>query len=134
MNEKQIIRVVVILGLMLGGFIVSMLWITPHYRVWKAGLTGEAMLKVAEQEKKIIIETAKARLEASKLDAQAEVERAKGMSMSIAEVGEMAQKFPEYKNQRFIEAFSTAMEEGKIDHVIYVPTEANIPILEAGNR
>ncbi len=54
------------------------------------------------------------------------------MSEAIRAVGEMAQKYPEYKHQRFIEGFAQALEDGKVQYMIYVPTEANIPVLEAG--
>jgi regulator of protease activity HflC (stomatin/prohibitin superfamily) len=108
------------------------MFVVPHYNVWSAGMRGQAMLREAEHSKRITIETAKAKVEAAKLEAEAEFERAKGMSKSIEAVGEMASKFPEYKLQRFIEAYATALEDGKIDQIIYVPTEANIPIVEAG--
>lgn len=114
--------------------IVAALWATPHYRVWQQGMLGKAMLEKAEQEKRITIETAKAKLEASTLDAESEIERAKGLSKSIEIVGEMAKKYPEYRHQQFIEGFAEALREGKISQVIYVPTEANLPILEAKHR
>lgn len=106
----------------------------PHYGVWRAGLSGEALLRKAEQEKKIAIETAKAKVEAAKLEAQAELERAKGMAQAIEAVGEMSAKYPDYKHQRFIEGFAQALEDGKVQQIIYVPTESNIPIVESRNR
>jgi hypothetical protein len=92
----------------------------PNYTVWQQGLAGEAKLKRAGQEKLIMIEKAKA-----------EVEAAKYRSKAIALIGEMAKKYPEYRQQEFIGAFAEAMEEGNIDQIIYVATEAGIPILES---
>ena len=139
MNDKQadaaangIIGLFLFVAILI--FATICMWGYPHYRVWSAGMRGEASLRQAESEKKIAIETAKAKLEAAKLEAEAEVERAKGMSKAIEAVGEMSKKYPEYKHQRFIEGFAEALEQGKIDQIIYVPTEANIPIIEAGLR
>lgn len=98
-------------------FVGGMMYGIPNYQVWQQGLAGEAMLKRAEQEKLILIETAKAEAEAAEAQAQA-----------IAIVGEAAQKYPEYRQQQFIMAFSEAVQDGQVK-MIFVPTEANIPIL-----
>lgn len=93
----------------------------PNYNVWRLGKTGQALLKKAEQEKQILIETAKAEVEAAKLRAEA-----------IEIVGKSAQEYPEYRLQEFMGAFGEALNSDKIEQIIYVPTEGNIPILEAG--
>ena len=76
----------------------------------------------AEQEKQVQIEQARSELESAKLRAEA-----------IEIVGAASQKYPEYRLQEFIGAFAQAMENGAIEKIIYVPTEANIPIIEARN-
>lgn len=96
-------------------------WFFPTYNVWQAGLSGKAALMRAEQEKQIQIEQAKAELESAKLRAEA-----------IEIVGEASKQYPEYRTQEFIGAFGEAIKSGAIDQIIYVPTEANIPIVEAG--
>jgi len=103
------------------GLIVFLCWALPTYNVWRAGLSGQAKLKQAEQEKQIMIETAKAEVESAKLRAEA-----------IATVGEAAQQYPEYRQQEFIAAFGEAIQSGEVEQIIYVPTEANVPIVEAG--
>src|SRR3990172_1412618 len=82
---------------------------------------GQATLKRAEQEKQVMIEQARSELESAKLRADA-----------IQIVGKAAKEYPEYRTQEFIGAFAEAMQNGAIDKIIYVPTEANIPITEAG--
>lgn len=82
-------------------------------------MAGKAMLMKAEQEKKIQIEQAKAEVESAKLRAEA-----------IKLVGAAAKEYPEYRNQEFIAAFGEAMKSGEVEQIIYVPTEANIPIVE----
>lgn len=100
-----------------------LLWFFPTYGVWKAGLTGKAILMQAEQEKQVMIEQAKAELESAKHRAEA-----------IKIVGQASKEYPEYRTQEFIGAFGDAIKSGVIDQIIYVPTEANIPIVEAGKR
>lgn len=115
------------LTLMVGGFVVVMIVIVlfawPQYKVWQQGMSGQAKLAEAQQSKQIAIEQAKAELESAQLRAQA-----------IKVIGETAKQYPEYRNQEFIGAFGDALRDGKIQQIVYVPTEANIPILEAGKR
>jgi len=92
----------------------------PIYNVWAAGMQGKASLMQAEQERKIQIEQAKAELESAKLRAEA-----------ISIVGKASKEFPEYRTQEFIGAFAEAIKSDKVEQIIYVPTEANIPIVEA---
>lgn len=92
----------------------------PVYNVWAAGMQGKASLVQAEQERKIQIEQAKAELESAKLRAEA-----------ISIVGNASKEFPEYRTQEFIGAFAEAIKSDKVEQIIYVPTEANIPIVEA---
>ncbi|WP_417396912.1 hypothetical protein [Gimesia chilikensis] len=105
------------------GVAVFIMFILPMWRVWSQGKVGEAMLRKAEQEKQILIEQAKAEVEAARLRAEA-----------IQIVGKAAQEFPEYRKQEFIGAFAEALQNDSIDKIIYVPTEANIPIIEARPR
>lgn len=59
---------------------VGMAFVRPWYNVWCQEMEGKAEFAKAEQNRKIKIEEAKANLEAEKLNAQAEIERAKGGS------------------------------------------------------
>lgn len=111
-------------NIIVGITVVSlMLFGWPHYKVWKQGMNGQAALAEAEQSKMIQVQTAKAELESAKYRADA-----------IETIGKSAQQYPEYRNQEFIGAFGEALRDGKIQQIIYVPTEANIPVLEAGKR
>jgi regulator of protease activity HflC (stomatin/prohibitin superfamily) len=112
----------VILGTVACIFIVvGMFFGFPVWNVWRAGLSGEAELKRAEQTRMIQIQQAKGEKESAQLRADA-----------IAIVGKAAKDFPEYRQQEFIGAFAEALHSGKISQIIYVPTEASIPIIEAG--
>ena len=109
------------LVLLLVIFVYGILVGHKYYAVWSAEMTGKARLMEASQSKQIMIESAKAEVEASKLRAEA-----------IEIIGKKAKEYPEYRMQEFIGAFGEALNNNKINTIIYVPTEANIPILEAG--
>lgn len=91
-----------------------------HFKVWSQEMSGKAKLAEAGQTRQIQIEQARGELEASKLRAEA-----------IQIMGEAAQKYPEYRQQEFMAAFGEALREGNIKQIVYIPTEANIPIMEA---
>lgn len=89
-------------------------------------MSGKAEFAKAEQNRKIKIEEAKANLEAEKLNAQAEIERAKGAAEAISiENGSITPTYIQYLWVR-----QQDLNSG--DKIIYVPTETGLPILEAG--
>lgn len=109
--------ITIILGIMIGG---------PVYNVWRSNKVGLAEYVRAEQNRKIKIEEAKANLEAEKLNAQAEIERAKGAAEAIRiENGSITPTYIQYLWVRQQNANTN-------NKIIYIPTEAGLPILEAG--
>ena len=100
------------------------MWGIPKYRIYKKDLWGQAELREAEWTKKILIEEAKAKKESAILLAEAEVERAKGLAASNKIIAESLSE--EYLRYLWIQGLQDGTSE-----VIYVPTEANLPILEA---
>ena len=106
-------------------FISSFFWY-PRYKVWSRGLSGKAQLREAEWNRKITIEEAAAKFESAKHLAAAEVERAKGVAKANKIIGESLQGNEAYLRYLWIHG----LQESTSD-VIYVPTEANLPVLEA---
>lgn len=100
--------------------VAAFMFIGPVYGVWQQRLSGEAKLARAQQERQILVTQAQAEKDAAQLRADA-----------IKIVGQAAKDFPQYREQEFMASFGEALREGKMSQVIYVPTEANIPILEA---
>ena len=97
----------------------------PYYNVWQQEMSGRAEFAKAEQNRKIRIEEAKANLEAEKLNAQAEIERAKGAAEAIRiENGSIT---PTYIQYLWVRQQSDLSDKT----IIYIPTETNLPILEA---
>lgn len=78
----------------------------------------------ANTEKKALIAEAKAKRAAAFEFAQAEVERAKGVAESNKIVAESI-------NENYIRYLYIQAIEGNQNQIIYVPTEAGLPILEA---
>lgn len=92
-----------------------------EYTVKTEQLTGEAEYVRAEQNRRILVEQARAEKDAAVLRAEA-----------IEIVGQAAKDFPEYRYQEFLGAFGEALQSDAVDKIVFIPTEANIPVTEAG--
>lgn len=101
----------------------------PRYKVWQQEMSGRAEFAKAEQNRRIKIEEAKANLESQKLNAQAEVERAKGVAEANVIISDGLKGNEEYLRYLWIQGLQTNEMQ-----VLYIPTEAGLPILEAGKR
>jgi FtsZ-interacting cell division protein ZipA len=122
MNKKDFYLIVIAAIVIVGLFSI----VKPIYSVWSQEMEGKAEFAKAEQNRKIKVEEAKANLEAEKLNAQAEIERAKGAAEAIRiENGSITPTYIQYLWVRQ----QNAQTNNKI---IYIPTEAGLPILEAG--
>lgn len=110
----------------------------PRYRVWQQGQEGEAERARADQNRQITITEAIAKNEAATSEAeaavkiaqaraQAEIIRARGAAEANRIIDSTLTE--RYLRYRWVEGLHDGTSE-----VIYVPTEANLPILEAGNR
>lgn len=130
-------------------FILLLFWAWPKYNVYKQELNGRAALKEAEWSKQILIEEAKAREQAAlmqakarvtlaeaegqaklvkaKAEGQADIERAKAAAEANRIIGESLKNNEEYLRYIWIKG----LQDGKGER-IYIPTEAGLPILEAG--
>ena len=108
--------------------LVGIFAVIPYYNVWQQEMSGKAEFAKAEQNRKIKIEEAKANLEAEKLNAQAEIERAKGAAEAIKiENGSIT---PAYIQYLWVRQQSNLNDKT----VIYIPTQTNLPILEASRQ
>lgn len=99
------------------------------YDVWAQGKEGEAELARAESNRQIKTLEAKAHMESAKYLAESEVVRAKGVAAANKIIGDSLQGNESYLRYLWIQGLQTNQMQ-----VVYVPTEANLPILEAGKR
>jgi len=117
-----------VIGLIILVMIAAIMFGYPRYKVWQQEMDGKAEFAKAEQNRKIKIEEARANLEAEKLNAQAEIERAKGAAKAIEiENGSIT---PTYIQYLWVRQQADLGDKT----VIYIPTEGNLPILEAGRN
>ncbi len=128
-NRSALIRDVALLAVAL---IVAGMWGCPQYRVWEQGLVGEAELRRAEQNRRVRVLEAQANLDSAKLLNQAEVERAKGVAEANKIISDGLGGPEGYLRYLWIQGLNDG--KGSPPQIIYVPTEAGIPILEAGRR
>lgn len=123
MGTKYIISGIVVVVLVIAGLMFGL----PLYNVWQQEMSGKAEMAKAEQNRKILVEEAKARLEAEKLNAEAEIERAKGMAQAMEiENGKLT---PVYNQYLFIRTLEKISDNGSLPQTIYIPTEGMLPVM-----
>lgn len=111
----------------LTGLIFLIMWGCPKYRVYSARKEGEAILAHAQSSREVAVAEAKAKMESSELLAQADTFRAHGVARSNEIIGHSLKDNEAYLKWLWIDNI-----EKNPQAVIYIPTEANIPIMEAG--
>lgn len=102
----------------------------PVWRVWAQRKQGEADLQQAHKEQQIQVSKAQGRLDAATINKQAAVIEAEAVALQIEKIGATLTQHDLYLRWQWIKM----MEERPESSVIYVPTEANLPIMEAGKR
>ena len=126
-NRRGTSEIGIIFGIVATIILVSvvLMFSIPKYKVWTSELEGRAEFVRAEQNRQIKIEEAKANLEAEKLNAQAEVERARGAAAAIEiENGKLTETYIRYLWVR-------QQNDLNDKTIIYIPTEGGLPILES---
>lgn len=101
----------------------------PSYRVHLAHLNGEAQLAEAEASKQIAVQTALAKYQSADYEAKAEVRRAEGVAQANKIIGDSLKNNEAYLRYLFVNNLEHTQNQ-----IIYVPTEANLPILEAQRK
>ena len=110
------------------GLIAFGMWGCPQYSVYTQRLSGEAELANAEYSRQVAVREAQAKKDSASLLADAEVQRAKGVAAANKIIGDSLKENEAYLKYLWI----TDVTGNKNATVVYVPTEAQIPILEAG--
>ncbi len=100
-----------------------------HYDLWSSSMAGRAKLAEADWSRQITVREAIAKRDAAVALAQAEVERAKGVAQANKIIGDSLKGNEDYLRYLWIDSLANTK-----DQVIYVPTEAGLPILESGKR
>lgn len=120
---RSFFKVAAIIVSIIAVSIVAIALAVPKYRVYSQEHSGEAALRYANLQRQALVAQAQSERDAAELRSEA-----------IEIIGAMTQQYPEYRQQEFIGAFATCLENGCAQQIIYVPTEGMIPITEAGKR
>lgn len=131
---------VAVLFFLLVAIVFGLSALSRKYRVWSskkqgqtemilADLEGQAALLRAHNEQQIQVAQAKGRLDAAGIEKQAEIIDAEAVAKSVEIIGRSL-----HENQGYLQWKWIHMMEDTENATIYIPTEAGLPILEAGKR
>ena len=123
--DKDLLQNLLVTGLCIILIVISMIAF-PKYNVWQKTMLGKARLAEANQSRQIMITEAKAKKESAVYEAEAEVERAKGMAKANQIVGDSLDGHANYLMYLYIQNMQKTSNQ-----IIYIPTEGGMPILEA---
>jgi regulator of protease activity HflC (stomatin/prohibitin superfamily) len=129
MNKDDGIGTVIVLGF--GFVLLILIWsyynfVSPNIYIWQAGKAGQAELAQAEYNRQIATCEAQAKKESARALADAEVIRAEGVAKANKIIGDSLTGNEGYLRYLWIQGLQTNNMQ-----VVYVPTEANLPILES---
>lgn len=99
---------------------------SPYLHVWQQSKLGEAELARADSNRQIATCEALAKKESAKALADAEVIRAEGVAKANKIIGDSLSGNEGYLRYLWIQGLQTNNMQ-----VVYVPTEANLPIMES---
>ncbi len=105
------------------------MWGCPNYKVYSQQKAGEAKLRESEFSRRALVEEARAKKDSAVFQAEAEITRAKGVAEANKIIGESLKDNDSYLRYLWVQGLNDGSSE-----VIYVPTEANLPILEASRQ
>ena len=127
-ESKAVSVIIATIVLIIGTVVALAMWAMPRYKLYRQDLVGQANLRQQEWEKRITVESARAKKDSAVLEAEAEVERARGVAKANEIIAGSLQGNEAYLRYLWIDKLSDNQ------NVIYVPTEAGLPLLEAGKR
>lgn len=129
MRTSTIIGLTLLVLFLVFGGVGGCMWGWPRYTVYSQEMAGRAALAEAESSRQIAVREAQAKKDAAIMLAAAEVERAKGVAQANKIIGDSLHNNEDYLRYLFVNGL-----ENTKNQVIYVPTEANLPILEASRK
>lgn len=105
-------------------------WAFPQIGVYNRTLAGKAALMEAESTRQVRVLEAKAKMDSASLEANAEIERAKGVAEANRIIGDSLKDNPRYLQYLYITGLQEGSEKG--NRTIYVPTEGGLPVPTLG--
>lgn len=111
------------------GLVAAGMYGCPQYNVYTQSMTGKAELANADYSKQVAVQSAQAKKDSAQLLADAAVIQAQGVAKANQIIGDSLKGNEAYLRYLWIDKLDTDKAQ-----VIYVPTEANMPLMEAGRR
>lgn len=121
---------VALLSLAAVGALAIILWGLPQLGVYNRTLAGKAALMEAESTRQVRVLESRAKMDAASLEANAEIERAKGVAEANRIIGDSLKDNPRYLQYLYIVGLQEGSEKG--NRTIYVPTEGGLPVPTLG--
>lgn len=119
-------KIMILLVIAVGIIILACSIIGPYYSVWQQGLEGKSELMKAEYTRQIAVLEAKAKFDSAKELAQAEIERAKGVSQANQIIAGSLKDNPEYLQYLWVIGLQEGADKG--NKTIYmIPSHGSIP-------
>lgn len=131
MSERSWVSIIVTSIILVVVLFTGALVGCPTYNVYSKRMAGKAAYERATQDRRVRVLEAQAALDSSKLNAQAEIERAKGTNEANRIMSESLNGPENYLRWSYINMLQETAGKGDRS-VIYLPTEAGMPLLEAG--
>lgn len=127
MTSAKLTSTIILSLVLLTCFVILGMWGCPKYNVYQQKKEGEALLAHAQSSREVAVAEAKAKMESATLLAQADTIRAHGVARSNEIIGASLKNNEAYLHWLWIDNI-----EKNPQATIYIPTEANLPIFEAG--
>lgn len=125
-----LIAIATIIGIIFG---IGYLWyLAKSVQVWSAQMDGEAVLAEAKYSRQVRVQEAEAKKAAAELEGQAELIRANYSAQANKALTDGLGGPEGYLRYLYIRMLEE--QKGDSKQIIYIPTEAGMPILEAGKR
>jgi len=129
-KDEEIWRLIKI-GALVMALLVGSTWgyynfLHPYMHVWQESMVGQAELARAESNRQIATLEAIAKKESAKALCEAEIIRAEGVAKANKIIGDSLTGNEGYLRHLWIQGLQTNNMQ-----VVYVPTEANLPIMES---
>ena len=120
-----------IIGIIAGAIalFLASLFILPAINRYNKILNAQTELNAQQYLRQVAIATAEAKNESAKFEAEAEITRAGGVAQANKIIGESLTNNEAYLRYLFVNNLEHTQNQ-----VIYIPTEAGLPVLEAGKR
>lgn len=115
-----------LIGMAVIGIVAGGMYGCPAYNIYTSRASGQAALAHAQSAKEVAVAEAKAKMESADFLMQAEIKRAEGVAKANKIIGDSLKENEAYLRYLWINGL-----ESNNPTVIYVPTEAGLPILEA---